>query len=223
MSYKKIEIYAAMFFSFLMLINNAAAQDKVPITFGKIKMEDFTISSPLVDANTSAVIIADVGDTKFEGNSTGAFFYVYKRQTRIKIIDKRALSLATVKIPMYKGYETEGKEDTVSAVSYNIVNGVIVETKLNVGDVYDEKINSYYYHRKFVVPSVKEGSIIEYTYTVNPKTYSTLRDGSFKVLKLLPCGVNIILPLLAFIITGLFLTAIMSFLLTLGQRVLANI
>ena len=163
---KKFVVYAALFFLSLAHTNNISAQDKAPVTFGKIKVEDFTINSPLIDANTSAVIIADVGDTKFEGTAEGWFKYIYKRQTRIKIIDKKALELTTVLLGLYQGsYGKEVAED-ISAAAYNIENGIVKETKLNPKDVYEEKVSKDFFNKKFAVPGAKEGSIIEFTYTI---------------------------------------------------------
>jgi hypothetical protein len=142
------------------------AQDKVPVNFGKVEQNDFSVNSPLVDKNTSAVIIADVGTTKFEGNNKGWFSYVFKRQRRIKIIDKKSFDLATVSILLYRNEEGEEKVEDVSAVTYNLENGKVVETKLSSKELYLQKADKNHFFKKFTLPGIREGSVIEYSYTI---------------------------------------------------------
>ena len=142
------------------------AQDKSSVNFGKVSINDFSLNSPLIDTNSSAVIVADYGDTKFVGNDKGWFTYVFKRKKRIKIIDKKAFDLATVKILLYRSDEGAEKLENISAAAYNVEEGKLIETKLTSKEVYDEKVDRNYSYKKFSVPGVKEGSIIEYAYTV---------------------------------------------------------
>ncbi len=151
---------------FLFQLPNIYSQEKTPVSFGKVSADDFNVNSQLVDANSSAVIIADVGDTKFEGNNKGWFMYVYKRQTRIKILDKKAYDLATVKILLYRNENGQEKVDHLDAVTYNIENGKVSATNLASEDVFDEKVDKNHLYKKFSMPGVKAGSIIEYTYTI---------------------------------------------------------
>jgi len=145
---------------------NAYSQNKLPITFGKVSLEDFIVKSPLVDGNSSAVIIADIGDTKFTGNSKGWFTYIFKHQKRIKILDKKAFGLAILQIPLYHDDDSEEKVENLSAVTYNVENEKVTETKLNPKDIFDEKADKNFSYKKFSMPGVKEGSIIEYSYTI---------------------------------------------------------
>ena len=151
---------------FLFQLPNIYSQEKTPVNFGKVSVDDFIINSSLVNANSSAVIIADVGDAKFEGNSKGWFTYVYKRQTRIKILDKKAFDLATIKILLYRNENGQEKVDHLDAATYNIINGKVSETRLGSTDVFDEKVDKNYLYKKFSMPGLQAGSIIEYTYTI---------------------------------------------------------
>ena len=137
-----------------------------PVNFGRVIVDDFTLNNSSGEPNSNAVILADVGSVKFEGNSKGWFTYVYKRQKRIKILDKKAFGLATVQILLYQNKEAEEKVEKLSAVTYNLENGRVTETKLDLKDTYKEKVDKNYSYKKFLLPGVKEGSIIEYSYTI---------------------------------------------------------
>ena len=133
---------------------------------GKITLEDFTLNSPIIDSSSNAVTILDKGDISFEGNEKGWFNYVFKRSKRIMIIKNNGFDLATVKLLLYKDEDTKEKVENLFGVTYNIENGTITETRLNLKDVFEEKSDKNHFYKKFTMPGVKEGSIIEYSYTI---------------------------------------------------------
>jgi len=146
------------------------AQDKSNVQFGKVSPADFNLpSNPIIDSNTDAVILADVGSVHFVGNKHGWFSYVYKKQTRIKIINKKSIEdVATQKVVLYGSDKEEGVEtlSAVAATTYNLENGQVNATQLDKQDVYTSRIDKQLTEKKFTLPAVKEGSIIEYTYTI---------------------------------------------------------
>lgn len=73
--------------------------------------EEFDLSKYNFDTSVSAVVISDVGSSKFEGNIKGWFTLVYKHQKRIKILNKN-------------GFETDEEKLTdLKAYTYNLENG----------------------------------------------------------------------------------------------------
>jgi len=143
------------------------AQAPATIKFGKVSIEDFALTpSPVIDSNTNAVVIADIGSTIFEGNEKRWLSYVFKKKIRIKILNKRGLAEATVEIPLYIERDDEEKLEQLSASGYNIEGGKVIETKLDKKSIFKEKLDKNHTRVKFAIPSVKEGSIIEYTYTI---------------------------------------------------------
>lgn len=155
------------------------AQEKSPVKFGKISPDDFTIKQPF-DTGASAVVIADIGNSGFEGNSKGWFSLVYKRTTRIKILNKKGFDAAKVEIPLYSEGNSEEKLEELKAVTYNLENGKIVETKLDGASVFKDKMSKNYVKKKFTLPAVKEGSIIEYSYTIKSDFISNLQPWYFQ-------------------------------------------
>ena len=143
------------------------AQDKPTAKLPPVTARDFSLpASPVIDSNANAVILSDIGSVHFIGNKKSSFSYVYKKHTRIKILNKRAFDLATVKISLYTPYEDPDKIDNISASTYNLENGQVTETKPDKKDVFEEKTSVDFTEEKFTIPAVKEGSIIEYTFTI---------------------------------------------------------
>ncbi|MES2329096.1 MAG: transglutaminase domain-containing protein [Bacteroidota bacterium] len=159
-----------------------SAQDKQKNRFEKIGVADFKVSSPVVDSNSNAVVLADVGSTEFVGNNNGDFSLVFKQHKRILLRNRNAFDEATVKIHVYTGtdFSTEERFEDFEATTYNIENGQVVATKLDKASLFKEKLTREQSLRKFTFPNIKEGSIIEYQYTIRSPFYSRLRPWYFQ-------------------------------------------
>ena len=152
--------------SIILFFNSTAfCQDSAP-KFGKIKAEDFALKSPVIDSGSNAVIVFDKGDISFEGNTSGWFSYIFKRSKRILVLNKKGFDLATEKVLLYNNQDIKETVEDLVGTTYNIENGAVSETKLNVKDIFDEKSDKNHSYKKFTMPAVKEGSIIEYSYTI---------------------------------------------------------
>ncbi len=156
------------------------AQEKSPVKFGKISVEDFDLSKYNIDSSASAVVIADIGSSSFEGNVKGWFTLVFKHQKRIKIINKNGFDAANITIPLYFDGRSEERLEKLKAVTYNVDNGKVIETRLETGSVFKDKISKNKVIRKFTFPAVKEGSVIEYSYTVESDFLFNLQPWQFQ-------------------------------------------
>jgi Domain of Unknown Function with PDB structure (DUF3857)/Domain of Unknown Function with PDB structure (DUF3858) len=165
----------------------AQDRDKVKHTLDKISPADFVLpSTPIIDSNTHAVILSDQGEVHYIGNDKDWFSCVYTRQTRIRILHKTAFDLATVSIDLYGEDEKLEKLSHVAAVTCNIENGQVTELPLDPKDVFITRRDKEHRTVKFSLPGVKEGSIIEYTYTTISDYWSVLPAWEFQSI-LYPC------------------------------------
>ncbi|HSN61188.1 MAG TPA: DUF3857 and transglutaminase domain-containing protein, partial [Ferruginibacter sp.] len=174
---------AACFLHALLFLQiSLPAQDKLNIKFGKVKTEDFNVQSLLIDSSTNAIVIADVGNSKFIANpNEQTFSLIFKQKKRIKIFNKKGFDAATITIPLYVGNNSnQEKLDDLDAYTYNLENGKVVETKLAKSSVFTEKINKNWIYKKFTFPALKEGSIIEYSYEVNSDFFTNLQSWTFQ-------------------------------------------
>ena len=157
------------------------AQDKSKAKFGNITPEDFAPKAYAVDSNATAVVIADIGSSAIEGNSKSWFSLVYKHYKRVHILNKNGYDVANVSIPIYVDGSDEEKLDRLKAVTYNLENGKVVETKLDVKEsVFKDKIDKNRSIKKFTFPNIKEGSIIEYEYTIVSDYLNNLQPWEFQ-------------------------------------------
>src|SRR6187549_3278376 len=164
----------------VLLLINSQAQDKSPVKFGKISAEDFKTSVYSVDSNAAAVVIADIGNSTITGNVKGWFSIEFRHFKRIHILKKGSYELADVQIPLYINGRNEEELQGLKAYTYNLENGKVVETKLEKSGVFQDKLNKNHLVKKFTFPVIKEGSIIEYEYTIHSDFIFNLQPWEFQ-------------------------------------------
>jgi len=154
------------------------AQFSVP-KFGKIDMSDMTMTRYEKDTSARALILFDDGNSTFDLNSEGSFQYRYVRHYRIKIFDKSAFGLSDISINLFQSGAIEESLTGLNAATYNLVDGKIVQTKLERDKIYREKGRNFTLS-KFALPEVKEGSIIEISYTITSDFLYNFRGWTFQ-------------------------------------------
>ena len=162
------------------LLSSLAAQAQTePIKFGKPDPKDFTAAPFVSDSAASAVILCDYGSARFE-YLQNKFRLVSERTTRIKILKKAGYDEATVRVPLYHRNENSEKISGLRGMTYNLVNGQLVKTKLDGGTNFTEELTPNVQVRKFTLPDVREGSVIEYNYTVVSDFLFNFQDWTFQ-------------------------------------------
>ena len=164
----------------LLLTTAGALAQTAPIKFGQVDPKDLTAAPFGADSAAAAVVLCDYGTTRFEYVNNN-FQLVSERTTRIKILKKAGYEAATVKVPLYHQGENTEKVSSLRGLTTNLVDGKVVKTKLDVGtSAFTEEITPRLRVRKFTLPDVREGSVIEYTYTVNSDFFTNFQDWTFQ-------------------------------------------
>jgi len=147
--------------------------------FGNIGKAEINLSQCSSDESAEAVVLFDIGKSYFVRRND-SYDVVFERTTRIKIFSEAGLEWAEIEIPLYQEDNIYEKTYDIEAYTYNYENGILHKTKLNTSNCHTEKINEYWVVKKFAMPNVKEGSIIEYKYKVNSEYKFNLKDWEFQ-------------------------------------------
>jgi transglutaminase-like putative cysteine protease len=160
--------------------NSIAFAQKKEFKFGKINPDEFQVKASGQDSAAAAIKLFDVGNCYFEYGTNG-FVYIFQRHFRIKILNKNGYDLANYKIGLYKA-SGGAKEELygMEAASYNMVDGKMVTSKLNKDAKFTEEFNKQYTYKKFALPNVKEGTIIEFKFTIKSDFIFNLRGWNFQ-------------------------------------------
>lgn len=131
--------------------------------------------------NAEAVVIYEYGDFYMRGEErAGGFVLKKKTQLKIKILKEAGLEYADFEIPLYNNSENSEELEITSAVVYNAENGKLHTDGLDLKKVFTEKINANWTNKKFTMPGVRAGSIIELEYTISTPFFFNMGDWNFQ-------------------------------------------
>ena len=151
-----------------------------PIKFGQPDPADFEVQNFVGDSAAAALVLCDYGSTRY-GSSGGKLVVQHERLTRIKILKKAGYEQATVEVPLY---HHDNEAETLGLLrGFTYVRGAdgkIVKTKLDAGQIFDEKRTSRLTIRKFTMPVVQVGAVLEFGYTVTSTFVSDFHDWEFQ-------------------------------------------
>ncbi|RZJ51425.1 MAG: DUF3857 domain-containing protein [Flavobacterium sp.] len=176
-----MKIKTLFLFMGILISQLSSYAQKKEFKFGKIAPEEFQTKATGKDSAAAAIKLFDVGSCRFEYNQTNGFVYVFERHIRYKILTKSGYDLANYKIGLYRA-DGSSKEDlnSMEASTYNMVDGKMVVSKITKDAKFTEEFNKNFTYKKFALPNVKEGSIIEFKYTIKSDFIRNLRGWSFQ-------------------------------------------
>lgn len=150
------------------------------IQFGKISQEEIEMTSYEKDKEAKAVILHDKGQSIFF-DTEGGYDIRFSRHKRIKIFDKSESQYTEVSIPFYvDGYGKTEIVKSIEAVTYNTVDGRLIQKRLGPSTIYEERINERWSNKKFVFPDVQDGAVLEYRYVLETPFHFNLPDWTFQ-------------------------------------------
>jgi hypothetical protein len=164
---------------FLCLLVTSGLAQKSPIKFGEVPLEDLKMRTYDKDSSASAVILSDYGEA-YVTVTTNYASLMFERHVRIKILKKDGLKWADAAIPLYHVGSTEERVSRLKASTYNLENGKLVESSMSKDGIFKEKFNRNINLQKFTLPNVKEGSVIEYSYTVSSDFLTNFPNWQFQ-------------------------------------------
>ncbi|WP_158237990.1 transglutaminase domain-containing protein [Emticicia sp. TH156] len=150
------------------------------VKFGEISRAEVEMKVYPADSTADAVFLYDHGTTTFDlRNNMIQTRFTY--HGRIKILKKSALDLGTIAKQIYKdGADKSEYINDIKGYTYNLENGEIKRDKLTKESIFSEKPVGNVQDVKIVMPNVKVGSVIEYSFNIetpfsisnNPKPWS---------------------------------------------------
>jgi hypothetical protein len=162
----------------LLAFGPAQAQTE-PIKFGEPDPKDFAPAAFVADSAAAAVVLCDYGRSRMDGHNEG-LQVVFERVTRIKILKKAGYDEASVEIPLYHRDEQSERVSNLRGFTYNLVNGKVEKTKLESTGAFLEKRTPNVNVQKFTLPNVREGSVIEFAYTLRSDYLFNFHDWAFQ-------------------------------------------
>src|SRR5690606_4864624 len=112
----------------------------------------------------SAVVLKELGEAFIDNYNDHNLIFRY--HVKIKVLKKNGLENGNVTLLLQKQDGRYEKLLKVKASSFNIENGSMKETKLDDKNIFTENYNKYWDAKKFAIPNVQVGTVIEYEYEI---------------------------------------------------------
>ncbi|MCG8700430.1 MAG: DUF3857 domain-containing protein [Bacteroidales bacterium] len=150
-------------------------------SLGYAKFDELSMEEYPLDKEAEAVILSDKGLVHFEVNDENSgFIMIFERYTRIKILKEKGIKYADFEIPLYgKGHVFEFLRE-VKGFTYNLENKTIKKTEFDQRNIYEEEYSERFRIKKFTMPNVKIGSVIEIRYSYESPYFINLPDWKFQ-------------------------------------------
>lgn len=150
------------------------------ITWGHPTMQELQMTDYKPEPDAEAVVLYKTTDMKYIISENNEFQVQYDVKARIKILKPEGTKHAIAVINYTINDDKTGNREAVkhfSGTTYNLVNGSIEKTQLNSNmtstivpaDARKRIMN-------IIFPNVKEGSVIEYEYTIISDLYLEIKD-----------------------------------------------
>ncbi len=163
---------------FISISHHASSQRKTFI-YGVVEPWEYEMVKYDKDPDAEAVVLFDIGKSYFEERNN-SLELVFEQHRRIKILSVAGTDFAEIEIPYYRGKSITESVKEIRAITYNMTDGEVVRTSLDPSLAFDERINERWWVKKFVLPDVRPGSIIEYQYTLTSGDILGFRDWTFQ-------------------------------------------
>ncbi len=162
--------------SIVLLLFIAQMANAQNFKFGKVSKEELEEKVHPIEPDANAAVLYREYKTKFEYAETEGFYTVTEVLERIKIYKKEGFIWGTQVINLQES-NGRSKEEFGSLKAYTYTLGVddkIEDKKLSSDGVFDEKMTKYWKQKKFTMPNLKEGCVIEYKYTLKSPFISSV-------------------------------------------------
>lgn len=156
----KIILYLLIMLNTLSYSKGKDPQFKTP-TIQELNEKNYPLD---VEAHAAVLIKSESVNYVFR---VDRWYQIREVRKRIKIYDTKGFEYAKVEIEGYNN--NKGSKEIIygiKAKTYLLKNGVVEEVKLKKKEIYKEDFSEFWFSKKFTLPSLEPGCIVEYKYKI---------------------------------------------------------
>ncbi|MFD1063058.1 transglutaminase domain-containing protein [Winogradskyella litorisediminis] len=136
--------------------------------FGKVSKAELEEKTHPLEPSANAAVLYKKEYITFTYVQGEGFIQNREVQERIKIYNKEGYDWATEKVYLYQGSSGATKEKIydIKGYTFNLIGGKVEKDKLKNDGIFKEELNEFTDVSTITMPNVKDGCVIEYTYTI---------------------------------------------------------
>ncbi|MFA8434465.1 MAG: DUF3857 and transglutaminase domain-containing protein [Marinifilaceae bacterium] len=168
--------YRYLILSLTLILNVGFTHAKSNCKWGKVSKQDLALKECSFEKDAEAVVLFDNCSVTVS-YSMGV---IYNRHVRIKLLKETALNRADIHLSYYRKNAMENISN-IKAQTINVSpNGKLEKLDVDSKSVFTVDVDDNYGEKRFSLPQVKVGSIIEYKYSLHSKFYTFLDTWYFQ-------------------------------------------
>jgi hypothetical protein len=152
-----------LFAIFISISITAFAQD---FRYGKVSVEELQEQQHPIEPDADAAILYREVKSYVRRDGGDGFRVFYEVFERIKIYNSNAFDWGTKEIRLYRSSNSKEALRQEKAAVYNLEDGKVVSERLRNDGKFKEERSKFLDVVKYTMPNVREGSVIEYSYTL---------------------------------------------------------
>ncbi|MBK9254575.1 MAG: DUF3857 domain-containing protein [Saprospiraceae bacterium] len=146
--------------------------------YGKVTPELLKMTYCEMEKDAEAMITHKSGVSEIVYNEQEGFKAYMKKKIQCKIFNNENNDAGTISFYYYSPTASAGKvkASVLKGKTYNLENGNVKQTNLDDKNIFHVQYNNYYKKTTIVLPEVRNGSVIEYEYTLISDFFSNMND-----------------------------------------------
>lgn len=161
----------------LFLVYPLLSQD---VKFGEVSRSELEEEHCSLDQEAHAAFLYKHRNTYYRYYGQKGLQLFTEVHERIKIYDQEGMDYATRQIQLYKDGSNREQVSQLKGYTFNLEGGEVVREKLKNDAIFKEDVSKHRNEVKFTMPNVREGSVIEYQYTVSSPFFYSIDDFVFQ-------------------------------------------
>tara|TARA_R110000787_G_scaffold71771_1_gene159755 strand:+ start:5039 stop:7006 length:1968 start_codon:yes stop_codon:yes gene_type:complete len=153
----KITVLVIVLFNFIF----SYSQGQEKIEFGKPSHQELTMNSFEKDPDAAGVVLYEKGQYTIE-LVRNYILLVKEVHVKTKVLDASKFKESTINLYMYKTNDSRDKLKNIKAITHN----GNLQTYVKEDAYFDIDVNENWSKKRFTFPNIKDGSILEYKYTI---------------------------------------------------------
>lgn len=164
----------------ILSISNAYGQINFSFDPDKVTQYEMSMTEYEADKEAEALMIYEHGKFYFSFDDNHGFELIMEFSTKIKILKQSGINYADFEIDYYGDRDSWEEVYDIEGTTFNYDGNNLKKTELKRSSVFENKYENNSRSKKFTMPDVKEGSIIEVKYKIRTPFFSRMREWEFQ-------------------------------------------
>ncbi|MBS7565270.1 DUF3857 domain-containing protein [Mucilaginibacter sp. Bleaf8] len=149
--------------------------------YGQFTHEELGMKSYAKDASAHAVVLQEFGKS-WISTAGDEINLIHEYHVKIKIFDSKGFDEGNIQIPLYKidGNRFETITNLEGVTYYTAEGGNVQKAELDPKQVFIENTNKYWSQKKFAMPNLRPGCVIEFKYTLQSPRLFNFKSWNFQ-------------------------------------------